>query len=165
MIPSIRFTQAPSPLGPITLVASERGLCGLYFEGQKHWPRESESWVRDDGPRFDAAREALGLYFSGSAAAGLPEIGIDEGTDFQRRVWEAMRQIPRGETWTYGQLAASIGRPGAVRAVGAAVGRNPVSIFIPCHRVVGSGGSLTGYAGGLKRKRWLLRHEAAAVTR
>ncbi len=162
---SIHFTEAESPLGQITLAATEDGLCGLYFEGQRHWPADSGAWIRDDGPRFDAARLALGRYFSRVETEDGLGIAIAGGTEFQRRVWSALRGIPRGQTWTYGQLAESLGEAKAVRAVGAAVGRNPVSIFIPCHRVIGSSGSLTGYAGGLERKRWLLRHEGAGITR
>lgn len=110
----------------------------------------------------EAVRAALDAYFGGDARAldGLPvQTG---GTEFQRSVWAALRAIPAGETRSYGQLAAAIGKPAAVRAVGLANGANPVGVIVPCHRVVGANGTLTGYAGGLERKRWLLAHEGAA---
>jgi O-6-methylguanine DNA methyltransferase len=104
---------------------------------------------------------ALAAYFAGTVTAldGLPVARI--GSEFQRRVWAALRQIPAGETRSYGQLAAAIGQPTASRAIGLANGANPIGIVVPCHRVIGSGGALTGYAGGVERKAWLLRHEGA----
>jgi methylated-DNA-[protein]-cysteine S-methyltransferase len=153
------FTTVMSPLGSITLTATESSLCGLYLNGQKHWPKDADLWSRDDGPRFDAAREWLADYFTTQAGEKMPKVVFASGTDFQKRVWQALRNIPQGKTITYGQLAAQIHAVKAVRAVGAAVGRNPLSIIVPCHRVIGSSGALTGYAGGLERKRWLLEHE------
>ncbi len=146
----------PSPLGDLTLASRGEALCGLWFNGQKYFaaglPAEREE---RDLPVFRETRRWLETYFSGSAPDFLPPLA-PEGTPFRRRVWEALLTIPYGETVTYGELAKRLGT--APRAVGSAVGRNPVSILIPCHRVVGSGG-LTGYAGGLERKRALLELE------
>ena len=146
----------PSPLGEITLGSRGEALCGLWFKGQKYFaaglPAEREE---RDLPVFRETRRWLEAYFSGSAPDFLPPLA-PEGTSFRRRVWEALLTIPYGETVTYGELAKRLGT--APRAVGSAVGHNPVSILIPCHRVVGSGG-LTGYAGGLDRKRALLELE------
>lgn len=155
---TIYFTIFPSPLGELTLAASDKGLCGLYFEDHKYWPANKSSWRRDDS-RFDPARSWLTNYFSGEKPGPIPALDIVTGTDFQRRIWQALRNIPSGQTQTYAEIAEAIGNPKAVRAVGAAIGRNPISIIVPCHRVVGSSGSLTGFAGGVERKRWLLQHE------
>lgn len=160
MTSTIHYTTHVSPLGPITLAATASGLCGLYFAGQKHWPQESVTWHREDGPRFAAAHDWLTDYFAGRMRRP-PPLDFAAGTAFQRRVWRALQVIPHGETVTYRQLAIQIQSPRAVRAVGAAVGRNPVSVIVPCHRVISSRGALTGYAGGLERKRWLLEHEGA----
>ncbi len=157
---TIYFTTCPSPLGELTLTATNKGLCGLYFEDHKYWPANQSSWQRDDS-RFDAARSWLTNYFAGKKNKALPALDIVTGTDFQRRIWQALRNIPSGRTQTYAEMAKAIGNPKAVRAVGAAIGRNPISIIVPCHRVVGSNGSLTGFAGGVERKRWLLQHEQA----
>lgn len=154
------FTEYSSPLGVITLAATDAGLCGLYFEAHRHPPIEKASWVKDDGPRFDDAREWLRRYFAGEKSRQVPNLISESGTEFQQRVWTELRKISAGKTVTYAQIADAIGSPNAVRAVGAAIGRNPLSIFVPCHRVVGSNGSLTGYAGGVERKRWLLSHES-----
>ncbi len=146
----------PSPLGEITLGSRGEALCGLWFNGQKYFasglPADREE---RDLPVFRETRRWLEAYFSGTKPDFLPPLA-PEGTPFRRRVWEALLTIPYGETVTYGELAKRLGT--APRAVGSAVGRNPVSILIPCHRVVGSGG-LTGYAGGLERKRALLELE------
>ncbi len=153
------FTVIDSPIGSITVVARDGLICGLYNEGQKYWPEISDSWCRDDGPVFDPVRKWLNKYFSGKKTGKLPKLGFATGTDFQKRVWNELLAIPTGETVSYGELARRIDSPKAVRAVGAAVGRNPISIMVPCHRVVGAGGKLTGYAGGLEKKNWLLEHE------
>jgi methylated-DNA-[protein]-cysteine S-methyltransferase len=158
-MPSLQFTEYQSPLGVITLTATEHGLCGLYFEGQKHWPEDSSSWKRNDQDAyFSTGRTWLDAYFSKSA---LPQLKLDqtEGSEFQKRVWQALKKIPSGQTYSYAQISAQIGHANAVRAVGAAIGRNPISLIVPCHRVIGSNGLLTGYAGGVDRKRWLLKHE------
>jgi len=151
-----------SPLGEILLTATEAGLCGLYFHDQRYLPNAREEWKRDDA-KFGTIREQLEAYFSGRSLTLDVPLDFVKGTPFQREVWNALRHIPLGETWTYGQLANRLGRLKAMRAVGAAVGRNPLSLIVPCHRVIGSSGSLTGYAGGLERKRWLLAHEQRAV--
>lgn len=160
MKPTLYFTQTSSPVGGITLVASDQGLAGLYLEGQRHWPTDSATWIREhDGSRFDPALNALARYFMGKSFTFDLPLDLVTGTEFQREVWRALLEIPAGHTWTYSQLASHVKRPAAVRAVGAAVGRNPLSIIIPCHRVIGTDRSLTGYAGGLDRKRWFLAHE------
>lgn len=151
-----------SPLGPVLLAARGGGLAGLWFEGQKHWPQASCEWRRDDDhPVLAQAMRQLDGYFAGRRARFDLALDLSGGTAFQARVWQALQGIPAGATVSYSALAAGIGAPGAVRAVGAAVGRNPVSIVVPCHRVLGAGGSLTGYAGGIERKNALLRLEGA----
>ncbi|WP_062528839.1 methylated-DNA--[protein]-cysteine S-methyltransferase [Demequina rhizosphaerae] len=147
-----------TPLGPLTLVASDGALRGAYFADHRRRPELDalEAPAADDA--LDRAQAAFAAYFSGEAA-DVPVDAVAPGTDFQREVWEALREIPAGETRTYAQVAARIGRPTATRAVAAAIGRNPLTVAVPCHRVVGADGSLTGYAGGIERKRWLLAHE------
>lgn len=154
------FSYTDSPLGRMLVVADDDALCGLYFEGQKHEQRPGADWIdAPDRPLFDKTRKQLAEYFAGK------RIDFDvplapQGTAFQHRVWKALRAIPAGETVSYGSIARTIGAADSVRAAAAAIGRNPVSIVVPCHRVVGSDGSLTGYAGGLERKRALLALEA-----
>lgn len=153
------FTEVASPVGPLTLRASGRGLTGLYMHAHRHGPTDEERalWQRDDAP-FAAAHVQLGEYFAGQRTAfdlPLDFEGIG-GTPFQRRVWTALAEIPYGKTISYGELARRIGQAAAVRAVGLANGRNPVSIIVPCHRVIGANGTLTGYGGGMDRKRALL---------
>lgn len=152
-----------SPLGPILLAAQGGALTGLWFRGQKYEqaglerPFAGEEMPEADRAVLDRAEAWLERYFAGER----PVIDFPlapEGTEFQKRVWALLREIPYGETVSYGQLAARLGCPSA-RAVGAAVGRNPISLLIPCHRVLGADGSLTGYAGGLERKRRLLALE------
>ncbi|WP_344629555.1 methylated-DNA--[protein]-cysteine S-methyltransferase [Streptomyces glaucosporus] len=150
-------TVVDSPYGPLTLVAEEGRLIGLYMERQRHRPPE-ESFGERDGRPFGAVEEQLGEYFAGQRTAF--DLPLDlRGTPFQRTVWNALLEIPYGETVSYGRLAERIGRPAAARAVGLANGRNPVGIIVPCHRVVGSTGDLTGYGGGVDRKRRLLDFE------
>jgi len=151
-----------SPLGPITLAATETGLAGLWFEGQQHHPGPLMAPVSMKQPFIAQAIEELQAYFN----AGLRRFSVPldlQGTPFQRTVWQALLGIPCGQTCSYAQLAHTLGKASAARATGAAVGRNPVSIIVPCHRVLGQGGSLTGYAGGLPRKQALLQLEGAAV--
>ncbi|MGW1167779.1 methylated-DNA--[protein]-cysteine S-methyltransferase [Streptomyces sp. NPDC002550] len=157
-------TVIDSPYGPLTLVADADGtLCGLYMAGQRHRPPEENFGPRDDSlPSFAAAREQLTSYFAGELKQFTLELAL-QGTPFQRSVWEQLTRIPYGETRTYGRLADALGSPQASRAVGLANGRNPVGIIVPCHRVIGSDGSLTGYGGGLDRKRRLLDFERAAA--
>ncbi len=160
---SLTRRDIATPLGPLTLVADEGRLVGAYFADHRRRPALDEVPERASGVLDDAAR-AFGAYFAGDAAdvPGEPSV---RGTDFQRQVWAALAAIPAGETRTYGQIADAIGRPTAVRAVAAAIGANPMTIAVPCHRVVGSDGSLTGYAGGVDRKRWLLDHERHGFSR
>ena len=148
-----------SPLGGILLAASRRGLAGLWFEGQRYHPAP-DRWRLDDGhPVLVRARAQLDDYFSGRRTTFDLPLDLQGGTPFQQSVWRALLAIPHGATTSYGSLSRGIGAPAASRAVGAAVGRNPVSIVVPCHRVLGTGGALTGYAGGVERKSALLKLE------
>ena len=161
-------TVVSSPLGPLHLVTHGPGLCGLVFDD--HWDAH-QARLRQQGfvlgPGADARLivRLLDAYFRGriSAIDEIP-VALVQGSPFQRQVWLALRRIPAGKTWSYGQLAQALGHPpGASRAVGAANGANPVSIVLPCHRVIGSTGALVGYGGGLPRKRALLVHEGALL--
>jgi len=149
-----------SPHGQMLLVADGEGLAGVYFEGQKYHPQIAPEWRRDapHAPLRDGKRE-LAEYFGG-ARENFETALAPEGTPFQRSVWKAISTVAFGKTITYGELARRAGCPGSVRAAGAATGRNPLTILVPCHRIVGSNGSLTGYAGGLDRKRALLALES-----
>jgi methylated-DNA-[protein]-cysteine S-methyltransferase len=151
-----------TPLGPLTAARSAAGLSGLWFDGQKHHPGALAVPV-DDGqdPVLAATADALAAYFGGRPFT-LPPLD-PAGTAFQRAVWRALLDIPPGKPDTYGRLAQRLGRANAARALGAAVGRNPISVLVPCHRVVGADGSLTGYAGGLARKQALLALERTAA--
>jgi methylated-DNA-[protein]-cysteine S-methyltransferase len=149
------WTVCESPLGPLTLVGGDDGLRAIYFPGRSGPVDET---ARDSRPFADAI-DQLAEYFAGERRRFELSLSL-EGTPFQRRVWAALAEIPYGRTTSYGELAAQIGRPDRVRAVGAAVGRTPVPIIVPCHRVIGADGSLTGYGGGLQRKRWLLDLES-----
>ncbi|MGW5235643.1 methylated-DNA--[protein]-cysteine S-methyltransferase [Streptomyces nodosus] len=150
-----------SPYGPLTLVADDGALCGLYMVGQRHRPPEETFGEPDEAP-FGEAIEQLRAYFEGELKDFTLELCL-AGTAFQRKVWEQLRLIPYGETRSYGELADTLGSPGASRAVGLANGRNPIGIIVPCHRVVGANGSLTGYGGGLDRKKRLLDFESSAA--
>ena len=146
------YAIVDSPVGPLTVVSDDGALAGLYMHEHRHMPVVTGS--RDDGV-LPQVQEQLAAYF----ARELKEFDLRtsvRGTDFQRRVWAGLVQIPYGETWSYRDLAEHIGSPAAVRAVGLANGKNPVSIVVPCHRVVGANGSLTGYGGGLANKQLLL---------
>lgn len=147
-----------TPLGPLTALRNDEGLVGLWFDGQKHHPGALDAPEVQADPLFKQIEAGLQAYFKGQV---LPQdLPLDpQGTPFQRAVWQALLEIPAGESRSYSELAAQLGKPGSARAVGAAVGRNPVSILIPCHRVLGADGSLTGYAGGLERKEALLKLE------
>ncbi|GAA4319955.1 methylated-DNA--[protein]-cysteine S-methyltransferase [Streptomyces venetus] len=156
-----QHTVTDSPYGPLTLVADDGVLCGLYMTDQRHRPPEETFGTRDD-TLFAQAEEQLKAYFAGELREFTVELRLT-GTPFQRTVWDRLRRIPYGETRTYGELADALGAPTASRAVGLANGRNPVGIIVPCHRVVGANGSLTGYGGGLDRKRRLLAFESGAA--
>lgn len=160
--PSIAQARYESPLGPMIVAATGRGIAGVWFEGQRHMPDHQHWPVHDAHPLIGMAVAQLGEYFRGERTHFDLPLDLQGGTDFQRSVWHALLRIPRGGTTSYGSLSQAIGKPDAVRAVGAAVGRNPVSIVVPCHRVLGANGALTGYAGGLERKSALLRLEGAA---
>ncbi len=158
---SIVQTRYDSPLGPMIVAATTKGLAGLWFEGQKHMP-DNADWPEQSGhPVLRRAVAQLDEYFSGKRTCFNLPLDLQGGTPFQQSVWLALQQIPCGDTTSYGQLSQRIGKPAAVRAVGAAVGRNPVSVVLPCHRVLGAGGALTGYAGGVERKSALLQLEGA----
>jgi methylated-DNA-[protein]-cysteine S-methyltransferase len=151
------FSTFDSPVGELLLVGDDEGLRGLYLPEHKRGPQVGPGWRRDDAA-LAAVRAQLGEYFAGERTDfDLPL--APAGTPFQLEVWEQLERIPYGETRCYGDLARELGRPGAARAVGAANGRNPISIVVPCHRVVGSTGTLTGYAGGVAVKERLLAHE------
>ena len=159
---TIRFSEMESPLGLLRLYGTERGLTGVFMENHRHGPEEEGQGndQRDDS-LLEGARRQLNEYFAGLRTMFDLEIDRDAlgGTPFQRLVWSELEKIPYGVTISYGELAARIGNPNAVRAVGLANGRNPISIIVPCHRVIGANGTLTGYGGGLERKRWLLEWE------
>lgn len=151
------YTTLDSPVGLLTLSSVAGALTGVWFDTEHH-QQERSGWRRDDAA-FAEARRQLQEYFAGSRQQfTLPLAPL--GTVFQQQVWAALQQIPFGKTRSYGEQALGIGKPKAVRAVGLANGRNPIGIVIPCHRVIGAKGALTGYAGGLERKQWLLAHEA-----
>ncbi|MEO8807733.1 MAG: methylated-DNA--[protein]-cysteine S-methyltransferase [Burkholderiaceae bacterium] len=149
-----------SPLGPVLLARTAKGLAGAWFEGQKHHPGALTAPVQADDPLLKAAAAQLRRYFAGEAVAF--DLPLDLlGTAFQKSVWQALLAIPLGSTSSYGDIARGVTAASAVRAVGGAVGRNPVSVIVPCHRVIGTNGSLTGYAGGMDRKLALLELEGA----
>ena len=164
----LRKTTLATPAGAVVLVERGRALVALVFEDR--WKGMSAELARRFGEftfkenlQTERAAAALQRYFAGDLHA-LDALEVDTGgTPFQQEVWRALRRIPAGSTWSYARLAQQIGRPSATRAVAAANGANPVSIVVPCHRVIGSDGSLTGYGGGLPRKRWLLVHEGALL--
>jgi methylated-DNA-[protein]-cysteine S-methyltransferase len=153
------YTLYDSPIQTLRLVSNGEALMGLYMESKPHQRRWQQDWVQDDAiAPFAAAKQQLAAYFAGQ----LTQFDLPlhrQGTPFQMAVWQALGDIPYGVTWSYGQLAHHLGKPTAARAVGLANGRNPLSIVVPCHRVVGAKGTLTGYGGGLGRKQWLLDHE------
>lgn len=159
-------TRCPSPLGTIALASDGAALTGLWFQGQRHYPAWLDGALEaDDLPIFEQTRQWLARYFAGRDPGPTPPLA-PAGTAFQREVWALLGAIPYGQTRTYGDLAQALARRRGLtrmsaRAVGGAVGRNPISILIPCHRVVGRSGGLTGYAGGLERKRALLALEGA----
>ncbi|RQP25655.1 methylated-DNA--[protein]-cysteine S-methyltransferase [Piscinibacter terrae] len=151
-----------TPLGPVLLARTARGLAGVWFEGQKDHPGELNAPVVEDDPLLRAAAAQLADYFSGRSKRF--DVPLDlHGTPFQLGVWKALLGIGQGQTRSYGDIARQLGSPKAMRAVGSAVGKNPVSVIVPCHRVLGTDGTLTGYAGGVHRKRALLTLEGVAL--
>ena len=156
----MNLTRYESPLGSLLLAADQTGLTGLWFVGQKYFPSFSDGdFFENETPVLTEAKHWLSLYFSGKEPDFLPSLH-PQGSSFRQAVWNVLLTIPRGQTMTYGEIARRLNVRSA-QAVGGAVGHNPISILIPCHRVVGSDGSLTGYAGGLARKEWLLNLEGA----
>jgi methylated-DNA-[protein]-cysteine S-methyltransferase len=160
----IYYKWMDSPLGSLLLTSDGRSLDGLYLAEQKYFPSQTEAW--QEAPQLELFRQTqaqLEEYFAHQRQHfDLPL--APQGTEFQQRVWQILRKIPFGETISYGTLAQRVGQPNAARAVGAANGRNPISIIVPCHRVIAGNGKLTGYAGGIDRKQWLLKHERFSLT-
>jgi len=163
----LQLEKIPSPIGTILLVSDGEAIRALDFEDYE--PRMMQILRRHygavelvEGPAPPGVRDAIAAYFAGTIGAIDVLTTATAGTEFQRDVWKTLREIPAGATWSYGQLAKHIGKPKAMRAVGLANGSNPIAIVVPCHRVIGANGSLTGYGGGMERKRWLLAHEGAA---
>jgi len=153
----MRYRTVASPLGDLLLAGDDGVLRNLWMVEGRHAVVPGSDWVRDAGAFAEPVRQLAG-YFAGERTAFDLELDL-AGTPFQQRVWKALREIPYGETRSYGEQAKRIGAPDAVRAVGHANGQNPIAIVVPCHRVIGANGSLTGFGGGLPRKRWLLEHE------
>lgn len=157
----ILYTRIPSPIGDLLLHGGEHGLAGLSVGGRGPQP----GWRRADAA-FVTVRAQVDAYFEGERTTFDVPLDLEAGTSFQRTVWTALLgEVPFGETITYGELARRVGRPAAPRAVGGANARNPIAIIIPCHRVLGAAGALTGYGGGIDAKRFLLAHEASARLR
>jgi methylated-DNA-[protein]-cysteine S-methyltransferase len=157
------YSRMDTPIGGLLLVGRRGQLTGLFVTDHDHSPQLRSHWKEDDDA-LDDARRQLGEYFDGRRRAFDLDLFLD-GTPFEVAVWTALREIFYGETTSYGELARRIGRPGASRAVGAANGRNPISIIVPCHRVIGADGTLTGYGWGTARKAWLLNHEGRRRSR
>jgi methylated-DNA-[protein]-cysteine S-methyltransferase len=154
------YTTVSSPIGELMLCGDDESLTALHLPG--HWAKPAAGWRRDDARFADVARQ-LEEYFAGERTTFDVRLRM-QGGPFEREVWEELLRIPYGETTSYGDIAQRVGKPHASRAVGAANGRNPIAIIVPCHRVIGSDGSLTGYGGGLERKRALLDLEAGRAT-
>jgi methylated-DNA-[protein]-cysteine S-methyltransferase len=155
------FSTIPSPAGELLLLSDGVGLTGVYPATHRELP--DVSGLERDEPFFSGVKDQLDAYFRGRLFDFEVTLAF-RGTEFQRQVWQALSAVPCGITRSYLEIAEHVGRPSAARAVGTAIGRNPISIIIPCHRIIGTTGSLTGYAGGLALKRWLLEHEASAAS-
>jgi methylated-DNA-[protein]-cysteine S-methyltransferase len=151
------YTQLESPIGPLLVARDDEGITALLLPHGKRPARPAPDWVRDD-TAFEDVRAQLDEYFAGTRTSFELPLHL-LGSAFQRRVWTELLTIPCGTTTSYGAIANTIGAPGAARAVGLANGQNPIALIVPCHRVVGANGSLTGYGGGLPTKQWLLNHE------
>jgi methylated-DNA-[protein]-cysteine S-methyltransferase len=153
------YCNVDSPIGPLLLTSDGESLTGLYMGAPSKRPNMGSEWVENPkGGALAAAAAQLQEYFAGKRKTFELPLSL-QGTDFQKRVWTQLTKIPFGETWSYGQLAKKLGNPNGSRAVGLANGRNPIAVIVPCHRVIGADGSLTGFGGGLPRKQWLLAHE------
>ena len=158
----LSYDEYKGPQGTMFLTATPKGLAGVYFKGQKHFPKRRDWRLDRRNPLLKRAKRELAEYFAGKRRRF--GVALDpQGTPFQRSVWRQIGKVGFGRTLTYGELARRAGRPGSARAAGAATGRNPIGILVPCHRIMGANGALTGYAGGLGRKRALLALEG--VTR
>jgi methylated-DNA-[protein]-cysteine S-methyltransferase len=159
----MRYTEFPSPLGRLLAVCNGDAVTGLHFETERHPPRRDAGWLRvENDPLLTVLRQQLDEYWAGRRRQfDVPM--APAGTAFQRAVWHAIAVVPYGEVISYGELARRVGSPRGMRAAGLATGHNPISIVVPCHRIVGSTGALTGYGGGLDRKVWLLRHEGVRL--
>ena len=160
------FTRLQTPIGELTLTVSDTALTGVYFPTSRHGPppvlSHSQDEVGPGGEILARARQQLAEYFAGARTTfDLPLAA--EGTEFERSVWDALRTIPYGATTSYGEIARRLGDARTARAVGTANGKNPIPIIVPCHRVIGASGDLTGFGGGIDRKRWLLEHEGALL--
>lgn len=157
---TILYTQIESPIDRILITSDGEALTGLHMVEHRHYEVLTDNWKRDDNARpFAETRRQMAAYFAGE----LTEFDLPlamRGTEFQQQVWRELQNIPFGVTISYGELANRVGNPNSSRAVGSANGRNPISIIVPCHRVIGSNGKLTGYGGGMERKEWLLAHES-----
>ena len=154
------YTSVQTPLGSMTLAAHQDHLVGVWFDGQQHQPACASWLASDTHPVLIACAGQLRQYFAGQRSRFDLPLDLSSGTDFQQRVWLELLTLAPGATVSYGMISQHIGQPGAVRAVAAAIGRNPISIVVPCHRVLGAKGALTGYAGGLDRKAALLQLES-----
>jgi methylated-DNA-[protein]-cysteine S-methyltransferase len=162
-VPLVAQAVIDSPIGPLTALATARGIAGLWFDDQTHHPGALDAPLDATHPHIVAMQRWLAAYWAGHDPAPHT-VPLDlHGTPFQRAVWTALLAIPLGHTRSYGEVAAQVGHGAVPRATGTAVGRNPVSILVPCHRVIGANGSLTGYAGGLPRKERLLQHEGVLL--
>ena len=156
------FDEFKTPIGMLKIAVDAKGLRYVLFQCNKHEPSNIVDWKKDRSVTNEARQQLL-EYFSGERQEFELEISL-AGTEFQRRTWQMLASIPYGQTWSYAELAKRVDSPKAVRAVGAANGRNPLPIVLPCHRVIGSNGSLTGFGGGLPVKQWLLEHENRRAT-
>lgn len=162
-VPLVAQAVIDTPIGPLTALATTKGIAGLWFDNQLHHPGALDAPEDPTHPHIVAMRRWLDAYWAGQDPSPH-DVPLDlHGTLFQRAVWQALLAIPLGRTRTYGEIAAQVGGGAVPRATGTAVGRNPVSILVPCHRVIGANGSLTGYAGGLPRKERLLQHEGVLL--
>lgn len=155
--------KTETPLGTVYLVSCGSALTGLYFEAQRNFDARTLALPLGEDSVTQLAEDWLARYFAGEAPSASELPLFPQGSKFRQRVWQELLRIPYGSTVTYGELAAALGKPMSAQAVGGAVGHNPISLIIPCHRVVGKNGALTGYAGGLDRKAWLLAHETKTV--
>jgi methylated-DNA-[protein]-cysteine S-methyltransferase len=158
------YRHVDSPIGPLLLTSDGESLTGLYMGAPSKRPDMGSEWAEtpDGGPLVQTARQ-LDEYFSGKRKVFDLPLKM-AGTEFQKRVWRQLTKIPFGETWSYGQLAKRLDNPNGSRAVGLANGRNPIAVIVPCHRVIGADGSMTGFGGGIPRKQWLLAHEGLPAT-